>query len=249
VGLDRVVPRTLQPVLAAGGAVAAWHVGPAATWLPPVRRLLPRLAGRGGRAHVALTFDDGPAPGSTPAVAATLAELRLRATFFVLGAELARHRELGRELVDAGHELAVHGWDHGYLLGRGPRRVRDELARTRDLVGELTGAAPSWFRPAFGVLTGPALRAGQALGLRPVLWTVWGKDWAPSATAESIVGRLASGLTGGATVLLHDADPAGTARRATAEALPRLAALAAARGLTLGPLAEHELRPGPRVAP
>jgi peptidoglycan-N-acetylglucosamine deacetylase len=249
VRLDRLVSWTLPSVLVGAGAAVAWHIGPAASWLPPIRRLLPGLAGRVDRAHVALTFDDGPAPDSTPAVLAVLAELRLRATFFVLGVELARHRALGRELVDAGHELAVHGWDHGYLLGRGQRRVCDELTRTRDLVGELSGTAPMWFRPAFGVLTGPAVRAARVSGLRPVLWTAWGKDWTSTATAESILGRLEPGLTAGATLLLHDAGPSGAIRSATAAALPRLAALAMARGLALGPLAEHGLLTVRRVAP
>ncbi|MGH7748242.1 MAG: polysaccharide deacetylase family protein, partial [Candidatus Dormibacteria bacterium] len=90
-------------------AGAAWHVGPAATWLPPVRRWLPGLAGCGRGDHVAMTFDDGPGLGSTPAMLAMLAALDVRATFFVLGAALARHRDLGRAVCEAGHELAVHG--------------------------------------------------------------------------------------------------------------------------------------------
>jgi peptidoglycan-N-acetylglucosamine deacetylase len=96
-------------------ASAAWHVGPAVTWLPLVRRFLPGLAGRGRGDHVAVTFDDGPGLGSTPAVLAALEAVDVRATFFVLGAALARHRELGRVMCAAGHELAVHGWDHRWL--------------------------------------------------------------------------------------------------------------------------------------
>jgi peptidoglycan/xylan/chitin deacetylase (PgdA/CDA1 family) len=225
-----------------GLAGAVWHVGPAASWLPPVRALLPGLSGRGRTDHVALTFDDGPSPASTPAVLAALARLGLRATFFALGRALRAHLELATEVVDAGHELAVHGWDHGYLLGRGRRRVRDELARCRDLAEEVTGSAPAWFRPAYGVLTGQAVLAARELGLRPVLWTDWARDWEPRATPGSIERRLAKGLAGGHVLLLHDADPWGDRpRAATVEALPRLAELARARGLALGPLAEHGL--------
>jgi peptidoglycan/xylan/chitin deacetylase (PgdA/CDA1 family) len=213
------------------------HLAPAATWLSPVRRLLPELSGRGAAGHVALTFDDGPSPHGTPAVRDALAALGLRATFFVLGRELVRHQELGRELAAEGHELAVHGWDHGYLLGRGHRRVRDELARTRDLIAETCGTTPLWFRPAFGVLTGPAVRAARELGLRPVLWTAWGKDWTATATAESVVRRLEPALVGGATLLLHDVVPASV----TAAALPRLTALAIGRELAVGPLGEHDV--------
>jgi peptidoglycan/xylan/chitin deacetylase (PgdA/CDA1 family) len=176
-------------------------------------------------------------------VLAALDDIGVRATFFVLGKALAQHRPLGREICAAGHELAVHGWDHRYLLGRTFRQVRDDLARTHDLVTQVTGGPPLWFRPAYGVLTGQAVLAARRCGLRPVLWTAWARDWTAMATPESIVSELALGLTDRATLLLHDADytTAPGAWRHTVAALPRLADLARARGLTLGPLRDHEL--------
>ncbi|MGH3538435.1 MAG: polysaccharide deacetylase family protein [Pseudonocardiaceae bacterium] len=227
-------------------AGAAWHVGPAATWLPPVRRWLPGLAGCGRGDHVAVTFDDGPGLGSTPAMLAMLAALDVRATFFVLGAALARHRDLGRAVCEAGHELAVHGWDHRWLLGRPFPAIRDDLARARELVAEVTGVAPVWFRPAYGVLTGDAALAARGLGMRPVLWTVWGRDWTAAASARSVLEEVSPGLRGGATLLLHDADHATSpgAWHATVAALPRIVDLAAARGLALGPLRDHGLMAG-----
>lgn len=225
------------------GAGAAWHVGPAATWLPPVRGLLPMLAGKGRADHVALTFDDGPGMGSTPAVLAALEKINVRATFFVLGAVLARHRGLGQAVCAAGHELAVHGWDHRWLLGQPFPVVDRNLRRARELVTEVAGAPPQWFRPSYGVLTGDAVMAARRQGLRPVLWTVWGRDWTATATARSVVATVAPGLRGGATVLLHDADHAAApgAWHATVASLPRIAGLAAERGLTLGPLRDHGL--------
>ncbi len=225
------------------GTVAAWHVGPAASWLPPVRRWLPGLAGRGRADHIALTFDDGPGVASTPAVLAVLEAVDVRATFFMLGAALARHRELGRAVCAAGHELAVHGWDHRWLLGRPLPGVRDDLARAGDLVSDVAGVAPIWFRPAYGVLTGDAVLAARRLGMRPVLWTAWGRDWTAAASAESVLETLAPGLRGGATVLLHDADHAAApgAWRATVAALPQIVELGRTRGLALGPLGDHGL--------
>ena len=80
--------------LAVGSVLAALaaQVGPAATWLPPVRRAFaPRLTGRGPRGGVALSFDDGPHPQATPAVLDVLDRLGWTATFFVLGAQARRY--------------------------------------------------------------------------------------------------------------------------------------------------------------
>jgi len=95
-----------------GAAVAAVHAAPALTSIGPLRRaLLPALSGQGRPDHVALTFDDGPDPQSTPAFTELLHD-RVRATFFLLGHMVSRATSLTRELVAAGHEVAVHGWHH-----------------------------------------------------------------------------------------------------------------------------------------
>ena len=150
----------------AGLAVA--HAGPGITALAPVRRrLFPRLAGLGQADHVALTFDDGPDPGSTPAFLDLLAARRLRATFFLLGSMVATAPGLAADIVDAGHEVGVHGWAHQYTILRGPRAVRDDLARATDAVAAACGTQPRFYRPPYGVLSAGALAAARAQRLTP----------------------------------------------------------------------------------
>jgi peptidoglycan-N-acetylglucosamine deacetylase len=227
-------------VTAAGLAVA--HAGPGVTALGPVRRtLFPRLSGRGAAGHVALTFDDGPDAAATPQVLDTLAARRLHATFFLLGSMVERDPGLAAEIAAAGHEVGVHGLGHAYLVLRGPRATRDDICRARDVIAEATGCAPRWFRPPYGVLTWSALATARELGLAPVLWTDWGREWAPGSTPQSVYGTLTAGLRGGATVLLHDSDctsPPGSARSALG-ALPMLLDECERRELRVGPLAEH----------
>jgi peptidoglycan/xylan/chitin deacetylase (PgdA/CDA1 family) len=228
------------PISAVCG-VAAAHVGYAATWLPAVRRHTPGLAGVGRPDHLALTFDDGPSAASTPLFLTALEKAGVTATFFLVGTQLARDPGLGRAIADAGHEIAVHGYQHRYLLGRPPHRVRDDLARCRDLVAEATGRQPTYFRPPYGVLTTDGALIARRLGLRPVIWTVWGKDWTATASADSVYRTAEPGIRGGATLLLHDADrfAAAGAWRATLGALPAVLDRAAELGLTVGPLREH----------
>ena len=223
--------------LGLGVAAAFGQVLPAATWLAPVRRCTPTLAGVGRAGHVALTFDDGPDPERTPAVLDVLAAHGVRASFFVLGERVRDHPELTRRIVADGHELGLHGWRHGYTLWRSP-----QLKRCVHLLDDVAGVRPLWFRPPYGVLSTTAWIECRRAHLRPVLWTRWAKDWRPDADAGSVLARLAPGVGDGATLLLHDG-AAGTAARtrtsAVVDALPDLLRLCADRGLAVGPLAEH----------
>jgi peptidoglycan-N-acetylglucosamine deacetylase len=234
--------------LAVGAAVAGAAVaqaGPGITGLGQVRRLLfPRLAGRGDPRHVALTFDDGPDPVSTPQFAAVLADHDAKATFFMLGSMVERAPNLAAELAATGHEIGVHGWDHRYLPARTPTATRSDIRRATDLIERVTGRRPRFFRPPYGVLSGPALMTARELGLTPVLWSAWGREWTPGATPDSVYATLARDLEGGVTVLLHDSgctSPPGS-WQAGLGALPLLLDHCAAAGLRVGPVGEHGIR-------
>ncbi|WP_433618153.1 polysaccharide deacetylase family protein [Dactylosporangium sp. CA-139114] len=221
-------------------------LAPPLTAITPLRRAyMPRLAGIGRPGHVALTFDDGPDRRSTPHILRILDEHDVRATFFLLGSMLAEDPQLGRELVDAGHEVAVHGWHHRLLLRRGPAATELDITRARLLIANVTGRTPRWYRPPYGVFTLAALRACRRLALTPVLWTAWGRDWEAGATPDSIVRTVTRRLSGGGTVLLHDTDvtSAPGSWQRTAAALPALLGWARERGLSVGPLAEHMAAP------
>lgn len=227
---------------AALAAAAAGHIGPAATWLPGPRRLLfPALAGLGRPGHVALTFDDGPDPGSTPCFLDALDTLGVRATFFVLGREVRQHPALTRQIAARGHELAVHGWTHSRPWLPAPRQDLDDLGRAAGAVRDAAGRAPGWYRPPYGILTGGRLAAAVRHGLRPVLWSAWGRDWTAEATPASVLATVLRDLRGGGTVLLHDTDRTAEPGcwRSALGALPALVAACRQAGCAVGPLAEH----------
>ncbi|HEY2278536.1 MAG TPA: polysaccharide deacetylase family protein [Streptosporangiaceae bacterium] len=226
-------------------AAAASYGATGAAAIAPLRpRLFPYLSGYGDAGHVALTFDDGPDPASTPAVLGVLAEHNMHATFFMLGSMAAAAPGLAREVAAAGHQIAVHGWVHRTMAAGRPGVVYGALARARDTVAGVTGQAPEWFRPPYGILTRGALAAARRLELRPLLWTSCGREWQRGATPASVLATLLRTLDGGGTVLLHDSDRQarpGSAQAARA-ALPALLAECSRRGLAVGTVAQHGLR-------
>jgi peptidoglycan-N-acetylglucosamine deacetylase len=237
--------RPLVPVLAVPLAAAGVvHALPALTARGPARRLTPGLAGKGRPGGVALTFDDGPDPAGTPAVLDMLADLGWRATFFLLGSQVRRHPEVARLVVEAGHEVAVHGTAHRNHLVRTPTGIRRDLRLAVREITEVTAVRPRWFRPPYGVLSAGTLWAAQDLGLDPVLWTAWGKDWRAGPPVQ-VAAEVMSTLRDGGTVLLHDSDCTSRPEswRSTVAALPLLAAQLRVRGLDVRTLADHLGRP------
>jgi len=192
---------------------------------------------------VALTFDDGPDPASTPAFLDALDDLGWKATFFMLGSMVRRAPGLAAQVVSAGHEVAVHGDQHRSHLWRSPRDVATDLERATTTIVETTGRQPTWFRPPYGVLSTGSLLAAHRLGLRTVLWTTWGRDWRAEATPASVTVDVESQLGPGGTVLLHDSDctSAPGAWHSALGAIPALAELFAAQGLQPGPLGDHHV--------
>ena len=174
------------------------------------------------RRDVALTFDDGPHARGTPAVLEVLAERRATATFFLVGEQVDARPALAREIVEAGHEVAVHGYRHTLLLRRRVRAVAADLDRAVASIEAATGVAPTLYRPPYGVFSAGALRHVRERGWRPLLWSTWGRDWERRATAESIARRATRGLAPGDVVLLHDSDAYSSADswRNTVAALP-----------------------------
>jgi peptidoglycan-N-acetylglucosamine deacetylase len=241
--MTRSVSRRLA--LGAGGvttAALAVHLAPAVTsWRWARCHAAPGLSGIGRPEHVALTFDDGPDPASTPAFLDTLERLGWSATFFLLGRQVRRAGSLTQEIVARGHEVGVHGDEHISHLRRPSSWTTRDVLAAKEAISEAAGVVPTWFRPPYGAIAASTLVAAHRAGLRTVLWTCWGKDWRGDATPGSITQSIETARRPGATVLLHDSDvtSAPGSWRAALGSLPVLAERWQAEGLQVGPLGEH----------
>lgn len=154
-----------------------------ATVITRTDRLVNRLAGSivsagPSRRSIALTFDDGPHPAMTPAVLDVLDAHDARCTFFVVVDRAEEHPGLVRDLLDRGHEVALHGATHRRLTAPFPVVVQ-EIRRAKGRLEALTGTPVRWFRPAYGVQTVRSFMVARTSGLEVVMWSADLADWEP----------------------------------------------------------------------
>jgi peptidoglycan/xylan/chitin deacetylase (PgdA/CDA1 family) len=165
--------------------------------------------GPSDRRCVALTFDDGPDPRSTPRLLDLLREAGVQAAFFGVGEKVAAHGELAARIIREGHLLENHSYSHSHFTNFfSAARLRRELERTQEAVRMTTGTAPRCFRPPMGLSNPRIFRAAKALDLTVVGWSSRGLDTV-LADPERIVRRIVRRLEPGAIVLLHDGNVPG----------------------------------------
>ena len=180
-------------------------------------------AGPSDARGVALTFDDGPDPRSTPKILDMLDDAGAKATFFVIGHKAEKHPELIREICERGHAVGVHSYRHERLLSlRAPGHVRADLERSIVLLHELTGARPLLFRAPIGHISPAMARVARELDLTAIGWSVRGVDGWSGARAAVVAAKVVPRLRDGAIVLLHDAAERGDFMPASVGALPEI---------------------------
>jgi peptidoglycan/xylan/chitin deacetylase (PgdA/CDA1 family) len=171
---------------------------------------------------ISLTFDDGPSPDQTPRILDELARHNLHATFFVLGQQAEKHPKIIRDIAARGHQLGNHTWSHIDLWLNDFPIVAEELARTDDLLEQLTGRRPQWVRPPHGHFTAK-LRAWCAeRGQKVVLWDTMPGDFVDWATPESLTNFSLRHLRPGSILVLHDGPSMPLAAQTLPLLLPRL---------------------------
>ena len=179
---------------------------------------------------VALTFDDGPWPGTTMQVLELLNAAHVRATFFLIGRQARRHPELVRAEVASHMQVECHSWSHPQPFAKlPPERIRQEVELGRDALEQL-GVRPTLFRPPGGSLSPQVLSTVRDEDMRSVIWSVDPQDWKAGTTSQQIVQRVLAAVRPGSIILLHDG---GGNRSATVAALPQILAGIRARGLQL----------------
>jgi peptidoglycan/xylan/chitin deacetylase (PgdA/CDA1 family) len=175
---------------------------------------------------IALTFDDGPHPKSTPLILETLAKFGVLATFFLVGRHIVSHREIADCVVKGGHNIGNHTYSHAFLPLLPDKQVKKEIVRTHELLMSLNGHPPRYLRPPQGAFTRRILDIVDELGYQTVIGDVYPRDPHRPGT-QTIIQRVCDRTVQGSIIILHDGGSSKSADRsqtvvAIEEIIPRL---------------------------
>ncbi len=157
-----------------------------------------------------LTFDDGPTPDITNKVVEILAAYQAKATFFCIGKNIAENPRLYRQLLDEGHAIGNHTYNHLKGWKFKTSTYLSDIQKTEEL---LDPARPKnslkLFRPPYGKLKPSQGKSLQKLGYKIVMWDVLAIDWDASVSKEQVLQNIISNAESGSIVVLHDSKKAG----------------------------------------
>ena len=165
-------------------------------WL---RWMFPRALWRMDKTERAdyLTFDDGPLPQSTPFILDTLREYGARATFFMVGDNVRRYPELFKMIVDAGHQVGNHTYNHLGGLKHLTKTYIDNTEKANELIHSHLFRPPhGWMRP----LEYYILRSRYKI----VMWDLVTRDYSKWMTSEDIVNNVKTYTRNGSIITFHD---------------------------------------------
>ncbi len=98
---------------------------------------------------VALTFDDGPSEIRTPALLDLLNEYNIKATFFMLGEKIEKYPDIAQAVLNQGHLIGNHTYDHSRLIFKSPSFITEQILRTEELIKEIGQEKVLYFRPPY----------------------------------------------------------------------------------------------------
>lgn len=150
---------------------------------------------------VAITFDDGPNPEYTVELLEGLQKRGVKATFFVLGAEVEKYPDIVKKIDDGGHLIGVHSYEHVNFGQIGDEAAIEQIEKTQEAIHNVTGKYAGYIRPPYGCWK---KSLDVEVPLIEVLWDIDPLDWA-TKDADTVVQRILKGVTEGSIILLHDA--------------------------------------------
>ncbi len=159
---------------------------------------------RGEKGTVSFTFDDGPDPEVTPKVLEVLREEGVKAAFFVIGRNAEKHPKLLKQIMDEGHVIGNHTYNHDYVFSKAA--AEKQVTEGQEAIEKIIGKKPAYFRPPFGVMTPEIASAIRKEKCTVIGWDIRSQD-GRIRTKDATIKRISAHLEKSTVLLFHDTNP------------------------------------------
>lgn len=160
--------------------------------------------GPSNKKQIAITFDDGPMREFTPKVLDILKNENVRASFFLIGKNIAGNEDILKRLVNEGHTIGNHSFEHGFWFSmQGKQKMIADAGKCDEIIEQVTGLQPKLFRPPYGVTNPMVAQVIKQKGYTSIGWSVRTYD-TNAQSAEQLLVKALKNLESGDIVLFHD---------------------------------------------
>lgn len=149
---------------------------------------------------VAITFDDGPNPYTTPQLVEMLAEKNVKATFFMVGINASAYPSTVKKVYEGGHDIGIHSYGHNNFYLMSDEEVIEDLDNCAQLIDSIVGKKPYLVRPPYGNIKLDNIQTSDYFFVN---WNIDTLDWKQDDAAKIAQDALKD-IKSGSIVLLHD---------------------------------------------
>lgn len=153
-----------------------------------------------------LTFDDGPIPEITEWVLEELKKHDVKATFFCIGDNIAKHPEIFKKVIDEGHAVGNHTFNHLNGWKTTTETYLENFERCERIIQQsaINNLNSKIFRPPYGKIKRSQAKAIRQLGYKIIMWDVLSVDFDSNLSQEKCLENVLSNVRSGSIIVFHD---------------------------------------------
>ncbi len=160
--------------------------------------------------RIFLTFDDGPIPEVTPYVLEQLKKYNCKATFFCIGHNIDKHPQLFKQLIDDGHAIGNHTYNHLNGWKTKTAEYTSNVLRCQQTIHHYYVNAPFLFRPPYGKITKAQIKqllqrsTAEQTNFSIIMWDVLSYDFDKNVSKEKCLKNIINNIKPGSIIVFHD---------------------------------------------